>query len=114
MEPNFDNDRGEHWRASAQRNGSPGGNGRQFIRGDFNSDNRLNLSDAVGILLYLFLGEEGSDCLDTGDADDDSNVNLTDATYILNYLFLGGPPLPPPFPLPGTDPTEDNLPCVFE
>ena len=114
VEPNSDNDRGEHWRASSQRNGSPGSNGRQFIRGDFNSDARLNLSDAVGILLYLFLGEEGPDCLDSGDADDDSNVNLTDATYILNYLFIGGPALPPPFPLPGTDPTEDNLPCVFE
>jgi hypothetical protein len=114
VEPDLDNDHGEHWRSSSQLNGSPGSNGQQFIRGDFNSDTRINLSDAVGILLYLFLGEEGPDCLDAGDADDDSNVNLTDATYILNYLFLGGPALPPPFPLPGTDPTDDNLPCTFE
>lgn len=114
VEPDLDNDLGRHWRVSSQRHGSPGSNGRQFIRGDFNSDTRINLSDAVGILLYLFMGQEAPACLDAGDSDDDSNVNITDATYILNYLFLGGPSLPPPFPLPGTDPTEDNLPCPFE
>ena len=82
-----------------------------FIRGDTNGDTSVNLSDAVGILVYLFLGEETPPCLDSADADDDSNVNLTDATYILNYLFLGGPSLPEPYPLLGVDPTEDNLSC---
>ena len=109
----LDNDHGERWRASQRRNGSPGTEGGElmFIRGDTNGDTSVNLSDAVGILVYLFLGEETPPCLDSADADDDSNVNLTDATYILNYLFLGGPSLPEPYPLLGVDPTEDNLSC---
>ena len=113
----LDNDFGDRWSASSELNGSPGGAtaepGPQFIRGDFNGDTRVNLSDAVGILLYLFMGEAAPDCMDAGDADDDASVNLTDSTYILNYLFLGGPALPAPFPLPGMDLTEDNLSCDF-
>ena len=109
----LDNDHGERWRASQRRGGSPGREDDEplFIRGDTNGDTSVNLSDAVGILLYLFIGEEAPACLDSADADDDSNVNLTDATFILNYLFLGGPALPEPFPLSGVDPTEDNLSC---
>ena len=111
----LDNDFGDRWSASAELNGSPGGAtaepGTQFIRGDFNGDTNVNLSDAVGILLYLFMGEAAPDCMDAGDADDNASVNLTDSTFILNYLFLGGPPLPAPFPLPGMDLTEDNLSC---
>ena len=85
--------------------------GPRFIRGDFNGDTSVNLSDAVGILLYLFMGEAAPDCMEAGDADDDASVNLTDSPFIRNYLFLGGPALPAPFPLPGLDPTEDNLSC---
>ena len=111
----LDNDFGDRWSASAELNGSPGGAtaepGTQFIRGDFNGDTNVNLSDAVGILLYLFMGEAAPDCMDAGDADDNASINLTDSTFILNYLFLGGPPLPAPFPLPGMDLTEDNLSC---
>ena len=79
--------------------------------GDTNGDTSVNLSAAVGILLYLFLGEEAPVCLDSAAADDDSHVHLPDATFILYYLFLGGPALPEPFPLSGVDPTEDNLSC---
>ena len=112
---NLDNDFGDRWSVSTERHGSPGGaiavQGPEFIRGDFNGDTSVNLSDAVGILLYLFMGEAAPDCMDAGDADDNASVNITDATYILNYLFLGGPMLPAPFPQPGMDLTEDNLSC---
>ena len=47
----------------------------------------------------------------TFDANDDGVLNLTDPVRLLRYRFVGGAPLPPPFPDPGIDPTEDDLSC---
>ena len=38
-------------------------------------------------------------------------LNVLDSLQTLYYLFIDGVPPPPPFPLPGTDPTPDDLPC---
>lgn len=79
--------------------------------GDVDGDGKVQLSDAVHILAYLFLGTERAECLDAADGNDDGRLQLTDAIYLLSYLFLGGRSPPPPFPAAGRDPTEDDLGC---
>lgn len=82
-----------------------------FIRGDSNSDGKVDLSDAVATLGYLFLGASWVWCLDAADANDDGEVNITDAIFLLEHLFLGGEALPAPYPEAGIDPTADELRC---
>ena len=97
----------ESWRVSRQPRGSPGIDeeapppGGRRRGGDFNSDAALQLSDAVGLLGYLFIdaaaglpceGEiEGAGNLALLDSNGDGQVDLTDAVYVLGFLFLGGP-----------------------
>ncbi|MBN1443388.1 MAG: family 10 glycosylhydrolase [Planctomycetes bacterium] len=82
-----------------------------FIRGDANQDGRADISDAVAILGYLFLGSAEPDCFSALDADDSGHLVLTDAVYVLNRLFLGGAPIPDPHPECGADPSPDGLSC---
>ncbi|MEM7230649.1 MAG: right-handed parallel beta-helix repeat-containing protein, partial [Planctomycetota bacterium] len=82
-----------------------------FLRGDANESGRVDISEAIAVLNFLFLGADGPACRDRLDADDNGNVNITDGIVVLNYLFGGGDPFPPPFPQPGFDPSEDALPC---
>lgn len=81
----------------------------EFVRGDANGDGGFDLSDAVFLLSYLFLGGPHPPCEDAADADDAGTLEITDAIYILGHLFLGAPAPRPPFPKPGTDPTPDGL-----
>jgi hypothetical protein len=88
---------------------------RHFSPGDTNLDDRVDLSDAITVLGYLFLGGPTElDCEKAGDINDDSEVDISDATSLLGHLFLGGPTsLPAPaFPNCGDDPTEDGLRCA--
>src|SRR5690606_31810908 len=83
-----------------------------FIRGDANFDGRVDISDAIFALAYLFLGGEAPACEDAADADDQGAIDITDAIYILSHLFSEAPAPPPPYPLQGTDPTGgDPLGC---
>lgn len=86
-----------------------------FHRGDANGDGEIEISDAILILSFLFLGGTAPGCLDAADAQDNGVLEITDGVKILGYLFLGGPPpeLPGPPPLPcGVDPTADELDCA--
>ena len=83
----------------------------QFVRGDANSDNRVDVSDMSLILRVLFRSAPGPDCRDRLDADDTGEVNVTDATFIGNAIFHDGPAMPAPFPERGVDPTPDGLIC---
>ncbi|MGQ9589056.1 MAG: PKD domain-containing protein [Planctomycetota bacterium] len=68
---------------------------------DMNQDARYDLSDAVAILNYLFLGGAAPPCGDQTlsdpanlallNANADGSVDLSDAVYALSFLFLGGP-----------------------
>lgn len=75
---------------------SPNRSDVPFKRGDANADGRMDLSDAVATLTYLFLG--GGDpvpCFDAMDIDDDEKLNISDPIYSLSFQFLGGDrPLP--------------------
>jgi hypothetical protein len=70
---------------------------------DANQDGNQDISDAVSILSFLFLGGPPSElpCGDGGSTDPanlalvnangDANLDLSDAVYLLNWLFSGGP-----------------------
>jgi len=90
----------------------PAGVPGTFRRGDADSDNDVDLTDAIVVLLHLFRGGSQPACLDAADANDDGALNLTDAIALLHHLFRGTGELP----MPGTqaawfDPTPDDLTC---
>jgi hypothetical protein len=68
----------------------------EFQRGDTDETGDRNITDAIYLLNYLFLGGPEPPCLEAADVDDDGDLVITDAIYLLNYLFLGGmgPPNP--------------------
>ena len=83
-----------------------------FVRGDFNGDASLDVSDAASILIYLFARGAPPECLESGDVDDEGNINVTDPIYALGFLFASGPAPLPPYPECGTDPTGDAIGCA--
>lgn len=60
---------------------------------------KINLTDGIMVLSFLFLGREEPKCKDAADFNNDSTVNLTDGIAIFNYLFLGGSPPATPGPI---------------
>jgi hypothetical protein len=83
-----------------------------FRRGDAgpDPDGALDISDAVQILGYLFLGEPAPACYDAADFDDSGLIDITDSVALLGHLFLGEPPPPDPGKdACGVDPTGDEL-----
>jgi hypothetical protein len=86
--------------------------GHRFIRGDTNADKKVNISDAIFLLRYLFGAGSTPTCLDAADANDDGRVNMSDAMATLQSLFVpSGSPAPV---LPFTceiDLQEDALTC---
>jgi hypothetical protein len=61
-----------------------------FLCGDANSDGAVNVSDAVSIINYVFVGGDAPDPYEAGDSNCDGSVNVSDAVYIINYVFIGG------------------------
>ena len=83
-----------------------------FVRGDANSDGKVDISDAIRGFMFLFLGASAPLCLDTFDANDDGGIDITDGIHILNDFFREGTGIPAPGPFEcGMDPTPDRLSC---
>jgi hypothetical protein len=82
-----------------------------FIRGDANTDNRVDISDAIYNLGYLFAGSSAPTCLDAADGNDDGEVDIGDVIMILFSQFARGAELPEPYQECGIDRTEDRLDC---
>jgi len=61
-----------------------------YICGDANSDEAVNVSDAVYIINYVFAGGDPPDPIESGDANCDGTCNVSDAVWIINYVFTGG------------------------
>ena len=59
--------------------------------GDFNQDSNIDLSDAISVFGYLFLGRAEPDCPGGLDFNGDSALDLSDGIGVLNWLFQGGP-----------------------
>jgi len=77
--------------------------GGQIIA-DCNQDGKLDISDAVCTLGFLFIGIPGSLPCGDGtsrdhgnitllDTNDDGKIDLSDCVFVLDFLFTGGPPL---------------------
>src|SRR5215813_8285366 len=78
-----------------------------FRRGDSNDDGKVDLSDGVTTLGFLFLGTTKLPCRDAADANDSGALDLTDAVYTFLYLFSGGSAIPLPGPMEcGVDPSS--------
>ena len=69
-----------------------GDSGTPFQRGDANADGRLDLSDAITVLSFLFTGGIEPTCRRSADVNDDGEVNITGPIRLLGHLFLGDPP----------------------
>ncbi|MBD3218803.1 MAG: hypothetical protein GF310_11030 [candidate division Zixibacteria bacterium] len=61
-----------------------------FICGDANSDMTVNVSDAVYIINFVFIGGGPPVPYDSGDSNCDNTVNVSDAVWVINYVFIGG------------------------
>ncbi|HEX7400990.1 MAG TPA: FlgD immunoglobulin-like domain containing protein [candidate division Zixibacteria bacterium] len=63
----------------------------EFVRGDANGDNVLDVGDVVYLINFLF--KYGSQpCPEVaGDENCDGNVDVGDVVFLINYLFKGGP-----------------------
>jgi hypothetical protein len=83
----------------------------RFRRGDTTADGRINVADAVTVLLYLF-ASGAMPCRDAADVNDDGAVAVDDAVHLLTYLFLQGDQPAAPFVGCGADETPDDLDCV--
>ena len=58
--------------------------------GDANSDETVNVTDAVWIVNYVFAGGDPPDPMESGDCNCDGTCNVADAVWIINYIFAGG------------------------
>lgn len=63
-----------------------------YTCGDANSDGSINVSDAVYIINYVFVGGAQPEPIESADANCDISVNVSDAVYIINFVFVGGNP----------------------
>ena len=57
-----------------------------FRRGDANIDKKVDISDSIFILLYLFDGNLTLSCEKSSDANDDGTLTIADPIFILNLL----------------------------
>ncbi|MEM7231388.1 MAG: hypothetical protein AAF517_04405 [Planctomycetota bacterium] len=88
----------------------------QFIRGDSNGSGDFDITDAITVLNFLFIGGSRPPCFAAADLNGNQQVDLSDAVYALNTLFLGGPNPSAPYPNCGPNPCEgdDCLDCETE
>jgi hypothetical protein len=67
------------------------------LPGDLNEDAVLDISDALALLLHLFVEAREFSCDAEGtrvllDLNGDTGASVSDAIFLLGYLFQGGPP----------------------
>ena len=66
--------------------------GPEYLCGDASGDGRVNVSDAVYVIKFVFSGGNPPEPYQAGDANCDSKVNVSDAVWIINFVFNGGSP----------------------
>lgn len=66
--------------------------GPQYICGDANTDDDVNIADAVYVINYAFKGGPAPVPVEAGDANCDGSADVGDAVYLVNYVFNGGDP----------------------
>lgn len=68
----------------------------RYARGNCASDGRLDLSDVVFLLNFLYRGGLEPTCQRACDTTSDGRLDLSDAALLLTLLFQGAGPLPTP------------------
>ncbi len=63
---------------------------KNYVCGDANGDEVVNVADLVWIISYVFGGGPESDPYLAADASCNGRVNIGDAGYIMDYVFMGG------------------------
>ena len=68
------------------------GDAGDWICGDANGDETVNIADASFIINAIFFGGNQPDPIEAADANDDGTMNIADASYLINWIFFGGNP----------------------
>jgi len=68
--------------------------GPDYLIGDANADETIDIGDAVFLLSYLFNNGPAPDPLGRGDLTCNGEVNIEDVVFLINYLFFDGPEPP--------------------
>jgi len=63
----------------------------EYICGDVNDDNTVNILDIVFLINYKFKGGPAPAVPDAADVNNDSAVNILDIVYLIDYKFKNGP-----------------------
>lgn len=85
----------------------------EFVRGDANADQSVDIADVLTILGELFLGKAEVSCEDAMDVNDDGNLDISDPVSLLLHLFVADIDVPSPGTQScGVDPSEDRLTCI--
>ena len=63
----------------------------QFICGDCNGDEIVDVGDVVYLVNYLYKNGSAPDPAEAGDANGDETVDVGDVVYLINYLYKSGP-----------------------
>ena len=83
-----------------------------FVRGDVNQDDLIDIADVISTATWLFTAEGEVTCLAAVDVNNDNWVDVGDALNLANYLFQGGPAPGAPFDTCGPPPATDQLGCA--
>jgi len=59
--------------------------------GDANTDEQVDLRDAVILINYIFVGGPAPEPLSQGDVDCSRRINIADVVRLIIYIFCGGP-----------------------
>ncbi len=63
----------------------------EFVCGDFNSDDNVNILDITAMIAYLYKGGPPPANILAADVNGSGDVNILDITYLISYLYKGGP-----------------------
>ncbi len=83
-----------------------------FIRGEIDQNSGREITDAINLFLFLFVGGVSLQCEEAADVDNDEQLTITDGILLLKWLFLGETPPADPGPNKcGPDPDDNHLGC---
>ncbi len=64
---------------------------RTMTLGDADNSGRLDITDAVYLINYIFAGGAAPNPIVAGNMNCDNRINITDVAYLINYIFVSGP-----------------------
>ena len=63
--------------------------GNDFMRGDVNNDDKVNISDVTALINYLLSEDATNVNVEAANCNQDGSVNISDVTALINYLLNG-------------------------